>query len=422
MGLDPRLRALRRTTWVKTHATKSVLTPIAAEDFAALMARFAPWPAARPVGVAVSGGADSLCLAWLAHRWGTAFGLIIDHGLRPESAGEAALTAARLASFGMASRVQSIAVARGPGLAARAREARYAALAGMAAEQGIVDLLVGHHAGDQAETFLMRSGARSGPAGLAAMAALHEIFALRIVRPLLDVAPGRLRATLRQARLDWVEDPSNANQAALRTRLRRELGDPDGTGEATASLTAAARRHGEARARAERETAAILAERASIHPEGFAILSPGSIAPAALAALLRTLSGAPYPALQSAVADLARDPRPATLAGVQLLPAGRLGPGLLLVREEAAMAPPVAAGPGAVWDRRFRLSPCQDAQSGATLGAIGRDAAAIRRRISLPAAVVRTMPALRRDGRIIDHIPPAYFAPASPAAGATFFT
>jgi hypothetical protein len=32
------------------------------------------------------------------------------------------------------------------------------------------------------------------------------------------------------------------------------------------------------------------------------------------------------------------------------------------------------------------------------------------------------MPALRRDGRIIDHIPPAYFAPASPAAGATFFT
>jgi len=397
------------------------LTPIAAEEFAALMAHFAPWPAARPVGVAVSGGADSLCLAWLANRWGPAVGLIIDHGLRPESAAEAALTAARLASFGMASRMQSIALPRGPGLAARAREARYQALAGMAAELGIVDLLTGHHAGDQAETVLMRRQARSGPAGLAAMAALHDMGSVRIIRPLLDVPPGRLRATLLKAGLEWVEDPSNANPAALRTRLRQTLGDPDGTGGATASLTAAARRRGEARAGAEREMAAILAERASIHPEGFAVLSPGPIAPAALAALLRTLSGAPYPPLQSAVADLARDPRPATLAGVQLLPAGRLGQGLLMVRETAAMAPDVAAGPSAVWDRRFRLPAAHAAASGTTLGAIGADAAGLRHRIGLPAAVVRTMPALRRDGRIIDHHPPVAFAPALPLAGAPFF-
>jgi len=396
------------------------LTPIAADEFAALMARFAPWPAARPVGVAVSGGADSLCLAWLAHRWGTAFGLIIDHGLRPESAAEAALTVARLASFGMGSRVQSIAVARGPGLAARAREVRYKALVGMAAEQGIVDLLVGHHAGDQAETVLMRSRARSGPAGLAAMAALHDMFSVRIVRPLLGVAPGRLRATLMHAGLDWVEDPSNANQAALRTRLRRELGDPDGTGEATASLTAAARRRGEARAHAERETAAILAERASIHPEGFAILSPGPIAPAALAALLRTLSGAPYAPSLAAVAALARDPRPATLAGVQLLPGGRFGPGLLLVREAAAMAAAVPAEQGALWDGRFLLRETPGAEPGTMLGAIGNDTPALAH-IGLPAAVTRTMPAVRRDGIIIDPEPATCFTPAAPLAGAPFF-
>jgi tRNA(Ile)-lysidine synthase len=391
-----------------------------AEEFAALMARFAPWPAARPVGVAVSGGADSLCLAWLAHRWGPAVGLIVDHGLRSGSAAEAALTAARLSSFGMNGKVQSIALSHGPGLAARAREARYQALARMAAEQGIVDLLIGHHAGDQAETFLMRRQAGSGPAGLSAMAAVHEMFSVRIVRPLLGVAPGRLRATLLQAGLGWVEDPSNANPAALRTRLRRDLGDPDGTGEATASLTAAARRRAEARAEAEQQTSRILAERASIHPEGFAILTPGPIAPAALAALLRTLTGAPYTASTAAVSALARDPRPATLAGVQLLPAGKLGPGLLLVREAAAMAAQVPARTGALWDRRFRLGEAGRAEPGTTLGAAGPDTPALAH-IGLPAAITRTMPVLRRDGKIIDPQPDAPFSPAIPLAGAAFF-
>jgi tRNA(Ile)-lysidine synthase len=394
-----------------------MLVPISAEEFSALMARFAPWPAVRPIGVAVSGGADSLCLAWLAHRWGAAAGFIVDHGLRAESAAEAAVTSARLASFGMASFVTRIALRPGPGLAARAREARYGALATMAAEAGVVDMLVGHHVRDQAETALMRAQARSGPAGLAGMAAVYETQAMRIVRPLLGMAPGRLRATLRQAGLDWVEDPSNSNALALRTRLRQGLNDPDGAGETTSVLTEAAARRGEARAAMERETACVLAGRVAIYPEGFAILSPGPIAPAALAALLRTLTGAPSSATVSA---LAREPKPATLAGVQLLPAGRLGPGLLLVREAAAMAPPVPAGPGARWDRRFVLDEAFRAGVGTTLGAIGPDTKALAP-IGLPAAVTRTMPALRRDGNIISADPPVRFSPAAPLAGAPFF-
>jgi tRNA(Ile)-lysidine synthase len=372
------------------------------------------------VAVAVSGGADSLCLAWLAHRWGQAVSLIIDHGLRPESAAEAALTAARLASFGMASSVRTIALRPGSGLAARARAARYDALARMAADRGIVDLLVGHHTRDQAETALMRAQARSGPAGLAAMSALHETFATRIIRPLLGVAPGRLRATLRQAGLAWVEDPSNQNPAALRTRLRRGLDDPEGSGEATQTLVAMARQQGEVRAKAERDTAAILAERVCIYPQGFATLSSGPVEPAALAALLRTLTGAPYPPSLAAVADLARDPRPATLAGVQILPAGRLGPGWLLVREAAAMAAPVPAEPGALWDRRFLLREAPGGEPGTTFGAIGKDTPALAR-LGLPAAVTRTMPALRRDGKIIDPEPATLFTPAAPLAGAPFF-
>ena len=55
-------------------------------------------------------------------------------------------------------------------------------------------------------------------------------------------------------------------------------------------------------------------------------------------------------------AALAAAPRPATLAGARLLRAGRLGPGLLVVREAAAMAPPVRK-PGVVWDGRFAWVP-----------------------------------------------------------------
>jgi tRNA(Ile)-lysidine synthase len=395
-------------------------------EFAALMARFVPWPERRRTAVAVSGGADSLCLAWLTHRWGEALGLIIDHGLRPESATEARLTQNRLASFGMAARVTRLDLAPGPGLADRARKARYAALTCMAAEAGIADVLIGHHAGDQAETVLMRALGQSGRAGLAAMASIVEQTRVRLVRPLLGVEPSRHRATLTSAGLSWIEDPSNDNPAALRTRLRRQL--RDGGSEQVQALAEAARRQGEARARAEVCSAAVLARRASIHPEGYALLSPGPIDAQALAQLIRAMTGAPYAPSISVIADLADNPRPATCAGVQILAAGRLGSGLLLVREAAAMAAPVTTHAGATWDRRFCIEDTAQFEAGTRLGALGADAAAMRRLTDLPAAVLRTMPALRRGGKILSvpFIDPAescavVFSPATPLAGGPFF-
>jgi tRNA(Ile)-lysidine synthase len=394
---------------------------ISRAEFASLMERYAPWPATQPIAVAVSGGADSLCLGWLAHRWGRAVGLILDHGLRPESGCEAEATARRLTGFGMAARVRRLAIEPGPGVAARARDARYAALTQMAKAEGMVDLLVAHHAGDQAETVLMRRRARSGPAGLAAMAAVTETRDLRIVRPLLSVQPGRLRATLRQAGLGWVEDPSNLNPAALRTRLRQEIA---GAVETTGALTFAAGQQAEARASEARETAAVLAERAAIYPQGFAVLSPGPIEAAALAALLRALTGARYPPRLDAVRALAARPRPATCAGVHILSAGRLGPGWLLVREASAMAEAVEAVPGAMWDRRFRVADDSSHAPGTMLGAVGADAARLRDLWPWPAAVLRALPALRLGGRLIGVATEpgggVEFSPLVPAAGAPF--
>lgn len=394
-----------------------------------------PWDrrkGARAVAVAVSGGADSMALALLVAEWGQPLALIVDHGLRPESGAEAELTAVRLRELNIPSRVLRLSIHKGPGLAARARDARYAALLSACAREGLADLLLAHHARDQAETVLMRQGAASGPAGLAGMGSIQAASQARLLRPLLGVPPGRLRATLRRVGVQWVEDPSNRDPRALRSRLRARLADEGGAGPEIQSLYAEAIRRGRDRAREEAGIAAVLAERASLYPEGFAWLSPGPVPASGLAALVQAVSGASYPPSPSRVARLARNPGPATLAGTRLLPAGRLGDGLLIVREAAAAAAPVPAVPGTVWDRRFRLP--QDAAwpTGATIGALGQDASRFRRMSRLPSAVLETLPSVRLKERLLavphlgwtasaDAQPGrVLYAPCRPAAGAPF--
>jgi tRNA(Ile)-lysidine synthase len=371
------------------------------------MAGLGPFEPSPRVAVAVSGGADSLALALLAQDWaraqgGSVLALVVDHGLRAASAAEARLAIARLASRGIAARLLAVSdLPRGSALAARARTARYRALTAACAEAGILHLLLGHHAADQAETVLIRDLGGSGPDGLAGMAALVEMPSLRLLRPLLGVPPGRLRAGLRAAGMAWTEDPSNADPAALRPRLRTLRRDRAGIGPATRALVAGAAAHAATRAAQEVAIAAILAARVRIHAEGYAVLSPGPLPAAALAALLRAIAGAAFPAATEAVAALAAAPAPATLAGVRLLPAGRLGPGLLVVREAAAMTPEVAARPGAVWDGRFRVLPGATLADGLMLGPLGAAAAALRSRTPLPSAVLLTLPALRRGGVLV---------------------
>jgi tRNA(Ile)-lysidine synthase len=417
----------------------SAIGPMTSEEFASLMAPLGPFEPRPRLAVAVSGGADSMALALLADAWACAGGgavraLIVDHGLRDESAAEAELTRARLMARGIPAEVLTLqGLARGPGLAARARAARYGALEAACRGRGIVHLLLAHHAGDQVETLAMRAGAGSGTAGLAAMAALGESAWVRRLRPLLAVAPVRLRATLRAAGIAWVEDPSNADPAALRARLRAARGDPEGTGSATRRALAEAAAHGARRAASEHLIAAVLARRATLYPEGYAILTPGALPPAALAALLRVIGGRDWAPSQRQVARLAAALAPATLGGVRLLPAGRRSPGgWLVVREAAAAAPSVPATPGAVWDGRFRLGADGVASPGAELGALGEDYFSLSRARRLPGAVLPVLPAVRVKGTVVavPHLgyPDAescrrwriVFAPGMPLAGAAF--
>lgn len=398
-----------------------------------MMDRLGPFEPQPRVAVAVSGGADSLAAAVLTRDWarargGDVIGLVVDHGLRRESADEARLTCDRLQRAGMASAALTLTdLARGPGIAARARTSRHAVLEQACAERGILHLVFGHHAGDQAETVAMRMLAGSTPIGLAGMAALSETAFIRRLRPLLGVRPAALRAILRAERLDWIEDPSNADPSQQRARLRALRGDPAGTGPATRALVLASAARGAARAAAEDRWTAELAARVTLYPQGYALLRPGPIAPEALASLLATLSGAERPPSLKQVAPLAAALRPATLAGVQILPAGRLGDGFLLVREAAATAPPMPAVVGKRWDGRFRLRRLPADWVGLELGAWGPEAP--RDRQGLPAAVQRSLPVLRRCNKVVSRSadlfsgtnPHMVFNPHCSLAGGRFF-
>jgi tRNA(Ile)-lysidine synthase len=204
------------------------VTPLSAPEFAALMAPFAPFEARPVVAVAVSGGRDSMALAVLAHAWATAhqgrvLALIVDHGLRPESATEAGVTRERLAALDIeaeilpwsgakpATRVQQL-----------AREARYRLMFEACRRHGILHLMTAHHADDQAETVAMRAARDSGPDGLAGMAALVEHRDARLLRPLLSVPRDRLTATLQARGIGWIEDPSNQDRRFERVRVRQD--------------------------------------------------------------------------------------------------------------------------------------------------------------------------------------------------------
>jgi tRNA(Ile)-lysidine synthase len=382
--------------------------------------------------VAVSGGADSLCLAYLAKAWGDPLALVVDHGLRPESASEARITGQRLTGMGIPWRLLTLTdLQLGPALAARARAARYEAMTRAMLDEGLLDLLLGHHLRDQAETVLMRTASRSGAAGLAAMAAVTETASIRLVRPLLGVAPERLRATLSAAGIGWIEDPSNRDERSLRPRLRASLMQEPDPAEGIARLAGEAAGYAIARGETETGIATMLAGTVAIYPEGYALIGGERVDPGVLAALIRGLSGNPYPPPSHGVARLAAAGQ-GVLFGMRLMAAGRQGPFWRLAREAAAIGPPVPAVTGAVWDRRFRLTVAEGMPGGATLGAVGDDTARLRRYSVLPAAVLRTLPAVRNpNGALVcvPHIgyPEGYgsrvavsFCPPAPVCGAPF--
>jgi tRNA(Ile)-lysidine synthase len=174
--------------------------------WAALVARCSFPPPGTAVTCAVSGGADSLALLVLATAAGCRVTAVhVDHGLRPES--EAGMVETVAAKLGADFRAETVDVAPGPNLEARARAARYAVLP--------PDVLTGHTADDQAETVLLNLLRGAGLDGLAGMR--------REGHPILDLRRSETEAVCAAEGLTPFTDPTNADPVHRRNRVRHEL-------------------------------------------------------------------------------------------------------------------------------------------------------------------------------------------------------
>lgn len=174
--------------------------------------------------LAVSGGADSMAMLHGAARLGR-WPLTVahlDHGLRNDSADDAAFVADAAAALDLPAvvhRTDVAALSRAEGLSIEeaGREARYRFLDEVAGDDGLI--ATAHTLDDSAETVLLNLLRGSGLTGAAGIPPRRG----RVVRPLLHARRAELRALLDEAGQGYRDDPSNDDPAYLRNRLRAEV-------------------------------------------------------------------------------------------------------------------------------------------------------------------------------------------------------
>ena len=324
--------------------------------------------------VALSGGGDSTALLFLLKDHldrkalrAPLLAVTVDHALRAGSASEARDVARLCAAHGIAHRTMAW---TGPkpatGVAAAAREARYRLLSVAAKEAGVDRIVTAHTADDQAETVLMRQArteirAARQDRGLAGMApaTLYD-WRTWIVRPLLGVRRADLRAFLRGRGVNWIEDPTNVNEAFERPRIRAALrGQAPGR---LAAVLAVASRAAAKREAVSRRAARLVTAFASRPAAGLIRLDPAfadtdrEAAVISLRALLATVGGTaflPDEARTAALFDRIGSARFCATLSRTVVDGRRAG--IFLHRERRGLPAAAKAADGMVWDGRRRI-------------------------------------------------------------------
>ena len=348
--------------------------PLSASEFSCLLDAVGLFDSPTRVAVATSGGADSVALCLLTHQWaesrnGKCHALVVDHGLRSDSVQEAVQVVDWLVCSGIDAHVLTWS---GPkptrGIQAAARDARYDLLLSWCRDHQISDLMLAHHRDDQAETFLLRLGRKSGVDGLSAMAAVSHRGDVRLVRPLLDVPKSRLVATLKSLGHPWVEDPSNHDPAFARSRIRELAPALANAGITAEGISVTTRRLGRARAALEHYASELVNSGVEEHAAGFCWVDREALLAAPEEVGLRVLSRvvaavgarqAPprYERLERVYATMLRNGlgRGCTLSGCRII---ARGPRILVCRENRGTGDRVTIqiGQNLRWDARFDVS------------------------------------------------------------------
>ena len=386
---------------------------------------FKPWRHERHIALAVSGGADSVALMWLLARWRKTLKprpqlsvFTVDHGLRAAAADEAQRVVQWAGALGLEAEIL-----RWQGDKPRAniqqaaRQARYLLLADACDRHGVDVLMTAHHLQDQAETVLLRLGRGSGVDGLAAMEWESSALGMRLARPLLDLPPERLRATLARAKHDFFEDPSNENSQFARVRMRKLMGVLEREGLSARRLADTAGRMRRAREALEHATDRLAAHAGRLHEAGFCEIARAPLDEEADEIVLRLLvrvltlvGGQPLrPRAQhsAALLELLR----AGFRGKRTLHGCRIEFGsdkLIFWREAGRDGLPVLKlkpGDAGLWDGRVRVMLGADASGVVEIKALGpkgwKDLKARKPDLRLAAALAHTCPSAWRAGKLI---------------------
>ena len=182
----------------------------------------------KSFALAVSGGSDSLCLAYFTKMYASEFGnkihvLIVDHNLRKESHQEALKVKAILSKRRISSRILSW---KGEvpksNIQKKARDIRYTMLSNYCLKNKVKYLITAHHGDDQIENFFIRLLRGSGLAGLSSMAIKAKYNNnLKIIRPFLSLEKKDLKYVTLNYFKTYIKDPSNNNEKFLRVRIRK---------------------------------------------------------------------------------------------------------------------------------------------------------------------------------------------------------
>lgn len=430
---------------ITVRAVEVAATPAAVHQLSDMLlpafdAAFLPF---AHVVLAVSGGADSTALMYLAAEWRTRrlqlamppatteFSVVtIDHALRPASATEAAEVArvATALSFRHTT-LRWEGVKPKTGVQARARSARYDLLRQHALMHGYRGIAAAHTADDQAETVLMRLARGSGIDGLAAMRKSTPLGdGLVLVRPLIEIDKMTLVDYLRGQGHAWSEDPSNASPAFERVRVRAALSAWTGAGvrlDATALGRSAARaaRASDALSNVTRRLWQNRTPKTRFDPLGYAVVDLAWLQTEPEDLRLRLLSGL--------VAAIGGQESAVSLGQLEALTIGRnwlfdhavtlhgtrwdreRDGSVRICREPGRRPPailPVVAGSTVLWDRRFVITAAAQCPPGLTVGSLGAAGVATLERAgwlrpAVPARVLWTLPAIAAGGCVLA-VPP----------------
>jgi tRNA(Ile)-lysidine synthase len=286
-------------------------------DYKALLTTIAHRvPSEGALGVAVSGGGDSLALLLALHEIAETTGqkieaMTVDHGLRAEAAAEADHARKICVSLGIPHATARWTGWGGEGnLQDAARQGRYRLIAEWAERRGLAAVCIGHTQDDVAETFIMRLGRESGVDGLSRMADSFSRHDVRFLRPMLDIQRRELRDYLKRRGVDWVEDPSNENEDFDRVRVRRALDVLRDIGSTSANLSAVAENMSQVRDVVKDRTADFAA-RVATQDKGDLVLdrtefeaAPFEMRRRLLNDALTWMSPSPYPLRRGAISEL----------------------------------------------------------------------------------------------------------------------